>query len=46
MMGIDTVVFWLVFVPDNSHNTALTGSYWLLTMCDFCSHLVSPVKNL
>ena len=46
MMDINTVVFWLVFMPYTSHTAALPGSYWLLTMSDICSHLVSPMKDL
>jgi hypothetical protein len=45
-MEIRAVVFWLVFMPHSSHNTALPGSYWLLTMWDLSSHLVSPMKDL
>jgi len=41
-MEMNTVVVWLVFMAYNSHNRALPGSYWLLTMWDFVqtwSHL-------
>jgi len=31
-MEMNTVVVWLVFMAYNSHNRALPGSYWLLTM--------------
>jgi len=38
-MEINVVVFWLVFVPNDSHSRAPPGSYWLLNMF---RHLFTP----